>query len=57
MLIINMSIAVNSRLPEETPAFTNSGTAEKIAIIIATKCVKALPGSLIVICIRFTIPF
>ena len=42
--------------PDWIPALTNSGTAAKTAIIMAIKCVMALPGSLMVICI-ITPPF
>ena len=39
-------------LPEEKAAFINKGAAAKTAIIIPIKCVIALPGSRIVICIK-----
>ena len=48
---MNMVMAVRVMLPPDTAAFTSSGMAAKTAIIIPIKWVRALPGSLIVICI------
>jgi hypothetical protein len=44
--------ASTALLPEERAAFINKGAAAKTAIIIPIKCVIALPGSRIVICIK-----
>lgn len=57
MLPTKMHMAVKFWLPERMPVFTKSGTAAKIVIIMAMKCVIALPGSLIVICINIHQPF
>ena len=48
---MKMAMAMKWSPPEETPAFTSSGTAANTASIIPMKWVIALPGSLIVICI------
>ena len=51
MLAMKMAMAMKCSPPEDTPAFTSSGTAANTASIMPMKWVIALPGSLIVICI------
>ncbi len=56
ILPIKTAIAIKAVWSEVIATLTINGVAAKIAIIMPIKCVIALPGSRIVICIK-SLPF